>query len=94
VTEFVEDGQRLLPGFARRAGVARSVMSAAFVYENLGLVVADAEVSEQAQGVLIAGEGQVMVAEVVMSVAQAVPRIGLSLKITEFLEQGEGLLAV
>jgi hypothetical protein len=57
VVEVVEDGQGLLPGLVVGVGVAAGVVGVAEVDEGGGFVVPVAEVAEQADGVLVAGDG-------------------------------------
>ena len=78
MVEVVEDGQGLLPGLAGGPGVAAGVVGVAEVGEGVSFVVAVAEVPDQSEGVLVAGDGLGVVPEVVVGVAEAVPRRGLS----------------
>jgi hypothetical protein len=92
VVEVDQDGQCKLPGVAGGVEVAGDVVGLAEVGEKGGLVVA-VVLPGQVDGVLVAGDGLVVLAEVVVGVADAVPGNGLPVAVAEFLVQGEGLLA-
>ncbi len=73
VVEVFEDAQRLLVCVAGGLRVASGVLAVAEVAEDRRFVVALAEVAEQGQSALVAGDGVAVVAEVVVGVPQAVP---------------------
>ena len=60
-------------------------MGVAEVGERVGLVVAVAELAEQVEGLLVAGDGRRVVAEVVVGVAEAVPGVRLAGAVAELL---------
>lgn len=93
VAEVVEDIHRALPGLAAGTGIAGGTVGVAEVGERDGFEIAVTESSVQLEGMLVAGDGLMVVAEVVVGVAEAIPCVGLTVAIAELLQQGEGLLA-
>src|SRR5215218_2941234 len=76
VVDFVENGQSVLPGVLAGRGIADGVVGVADVGEDGCFAVAFADVPEQVNGVLEAGDGLGVVAQMVVSVADAVPGVG------------------
>ena len=69
--ELAKDGAGLLPGIAGRIGVAGTVMNLAELGEGAGFAVAVAELPEQVEGPLVAGDCLGLVTEVLVGLAQA-----------------------
>src|SRR4051794_40715374 len=94
MVQLVEDGQGLPPGVVCGVGSARGVVGVAEMVVHRGFAVAAAEVAEQDEGVVVAGDRPGVMARVVVGVARAVPGVGLPGLVTEVLVQGESLLAM
>ena len=81
VVQLVEDRQCLLPCDAGGVAVAGGLMGVAEPGERVTFVVAFTEFADQRDGVLVAGDGLVVVAEVVVGVAEAVQSAGLAQRV-------------
>jgi hypothetical protein len=90
----VKDIQGLLPGVASRVEVTGGVVGVAEVGENSSLAVAVAEFLPQGHGLLVVGDGLLVMAEEMVGVADAVQGECFPPPVAEVLLQGEGLLAV
>jgi hypothetical protein len=93
VTEAVEQGEPLSPCDAGRLEIARGAMGVAEMGEGDGFLAPVAELPEQVECVLVAGDGLGVVAKVLVGEAEAVPRQGLPWAVAELLVPAQGFLA-
>jgi hypothetical protein len=75
VVQVLQDGQGLPPGIMRLWLLAGGEVAVAEMGEYLGFVEAVAKFPEDAQGVLVTGDGLRRVAKFLLGVAEAVPGV-------------------
>src|SRR3954447_2999033 len=92
--EHGEDLQGALPGGAAGVPVAGRVLAIAQVDERLSLAGQVAELADQRDRPVVAGDGALVLAQVVVDVAEAVPGPGLRVQVAEPGGQRDRLLAV
>lgn len=92
--KLVKDHQCLLPGLVGGSVIADGVISVAETGEGVGFVVVVAEFVVEGEGLLVVGDGLLVVVEVVIDVAEAVQSVGFTPSVTEFTIQVQGLLAI
>jgi hypothetical protein len=88
MAEVGKDDQCLVPGAAGGVPVSFRTLRVTEVGEDRGLVVAVAQILVQREGLLVAGDGPLVVAELVVGVTEAVPGGRLAIMIAELLQEG------
>jgi hypothetical protein len=90
VSSRIAKSSRMIRACCQASRAPGGVVGVAEVGMGGGFLIAVADFAEQVDGVLVAGEGLVVVAEVVVGVAEACPSVGLPEPFVDLLEQGEG----
>jgi hypothetical protein len=72
MVELIEESQGLLPGFMCRGVVAAGVIGITESVEDISFAVMVAEGSVQSEGLLVVGDGVIVVAEMMVGVTEDV----------------------
>jgi hypothetical protein len=94
VADLVEDAQRLRPGPAGRLGVACAVLDVAETGEAVSFVEPVGEVPVEADRLLVAPDGPLLMTEVMVNEAEAVPGGRLPAALAQRTDGRQALLAL